>query len=43
VELSGVATNALGIHAVHYLGGVLLRVAGAVGLSGLPPAAPLAT
>jgi predicted MFS family arabinose efflux permease len=35
--LGGLAADALGIRAVYYLGGVLLRVAGAVGFAGLPP------
>jgi MFS family permease len=35
--LGGVVADALGIRAVYYLGGVLLLVAGAVGLAGLPP------
>jgi predicted MFS family arabinose efflux permease len=33
----GVAADALGVRAVYYVGGVLLLVAGAVGLAGLPP------
>jgi predicted MFS family arabinose efflux permease len=37
--LGGVAADALGIHAVYYLGGLLLLVAGAIGFAGLPPGA----
>jgi MFS family permease len=35
--LGGVVADALGIRAVYYLGGVLLLLAGAIGLAGLPP------
>jgi MFS family permease len=39
LALGGVAADALGIRAVYYLGGLLLVVAGGIGLAGLPPRA----
>jgi MFS family permease len=37
--LGGVVADALGIRAVYYIGGLLLLLAGAIGLAGLPPRA----
>jgi len=37
--LGGVAADALGVRAVYYIGGLLLLMAGAIGLAGLPPRA----
>jgi MFS family permease len=37
--LGGVAADALGVRAVYYIGGLLLLLAGAIGLAGLPPRA----
>jgi MFS family permease len=37
--LGGIAADALGIRAIYYLGGLLLLIAGALGLAGLPPRA----
>jgi MFS family permease len=37
--LGGVVADALGIRAVYYMGGLLLLLAGAIGLAGLPPRA----
>jgi predicted MFS family arabinose efflux permease len=37
--LGGVVADALGVRAVYYIGGLLLLLAGAIGLAGLPPRA----
>jgi MFS family permease len=37
--LGGVVADALGVRAVYYLGGLLLLLAGAIGLARLPPRA----